>query len=51
MATSHTEQTTRRFRVCETCGQLFHSVRSARLHQDTEGHHDGIQHITAEVQE
>jgi len=51
MATSHTEQTTRRFRVCETCGQLFHSVRSARLHQDTEGHDDGIQHITAEVQE
>lgn len=43
-------QTTRRFRVCEQCGELFHTVRSCKLHQADTGH-EGIDHITAEVRE
>jgi hypothetical protein len=46
-----TEQTTRRFRVCTECGEVFYSVRSAKLH--TDGCADGADYesITAEVQE
>lgn len=51
MAESHTQQTTRRFRVCQDCGELFYTVRTARHHQDDAGHDSGIDHVTAVVQE
>jgi len=50
MAESQTQQTTQRFRVCETCGEVFYTVRSISLHQAGTDH-DGVDHITAEVQE
>jgi len=44
------KQTTRRFRVCDECGELFHMVKTAKAHHAETGH-SGINHITAEVQE
>jgi hypothetical protein len=45
------QRTTRRFRVCIDCGEMFVTVRSARRHQLDSGHGTGIDHITATVQE
>jgi hypothetical protein len=44
------EQTARRFRVCNECDEQFSMVRGIRHHQNQTGH-EGIDHITAEVQE
>jgi len=44
------KQTTRRFRVCSECGELFHMMKTVKAHHSETGH-EGIDHITAEVQE